>query len=54
MTEIYINGEKASWKRISDEYGENYCKDLREFVKKECKKWDSVTSEDGTIDIFIH
>ena len=51
MTEIYINGEKANWKRVSDEYGDLYCEELREEAK-ELKAWESLHNEEAQIDIF--
>ena len=50
MTEIYINGEKASWKRIKEEYGENYCNELEEEIKN-AAPYTTIISEDGRIEI---
>ena len=51
MTEIYINGEKASWKRIKEEYGALYCEELKEEVR-DLKAWESLHNEEAQIDIF--
>lgn len=50
MTEIYINGEKASWKRIKEEYGENYCNELKKEIKN-ADPYTTIISEDGMIEI---
>lgn len=50
MIEIYINGEKASWKRIKEEYGENYCNELKEEIKS-AVPYTTIISEDGRIEI---
>ena len=47
---IYINGEKATWKRIADEYGESYCEELKEEYKN-IPEWTTIYSEDGMIEI---
>lgn len=51
MIRIYINGEEASWKRISDEYGENYCEELKREVKGD-KPYSAIVREDGVVVIF--
>lgn len=47
---IYINGEEASWKRIKEEYGENYCNELKKEFKQ-AKAYTTIYSEDGMIEI---
>ena len=50
MTEIYINGEKANWKKIKEEYGEIYCNELKEEIKN-AAPYTTIISEDGRIEI---
>lgn len=47
---IWINGEEGTWKRIADEYGEDYCKELKTAYKN-AKPWTTIISEDGLIEI---
>lgn len=47
---IWINGEKGSWKRIADEYGNIYCDELKEAYKN-ADMWTTIYSEDGLIEI---
>lgn len=50
MIEIYINGEKSNWKRIKEEYGMNYCNELKEEIKNS-PPYTTIISEDGMIEI---
>ena len=47
---IYINGEEATWRRIKEEYGENYCKELKDLYKQ-AAPYTTIYSEDGAIEI---
>lgn len=47
---IYINGEESTWKRIKEEYGENYCAELKEEYKQ-AEPYTTIYSEDGIIEI---
>lgn len=50
---IYINGADATWKRIKEEYGENYCKELKERAR-EAEPFTTLFSEDGMIEIYVY
>lgn len=50
MIRIYIKGEEANWKRIKEEYGENYCNELKEEIEN-AAPYTTIISEDGMIEI---
>lgn len=50
---IYINGADATWKRIKEEYGENYCKELKQMAR-EAEPFTTLFSEDGMIEIYVY
>lgn len=47
---IYINGEETTWKRVKEEYGENYYRELKEEYKQ-AAPYTTIYSEDGMIEI---
>ena len=53
MCVIWINGEEATWKRVKNEYGESYAKELREEVKN-CEPYTTIISADGSLEVNVY
>lgn len=47
---IYINGADATWKDIAENYGENYCKQLKKEYQQ-AERYTTIISEDVMIEI---
>ena len=53
MCVIWINGEEATWKRVKNEYGESYAKELREEVKN-CEPYTTIIGADGSLEVNVY
>ena len=53
MFEIYMNGAKINWKKVVENYGTEYANELKIEIKM-VRPYTTITSEDGSLEIFVY